>query len=156
MQVWGAHMKNLVQAIAVALMLVPATSLAQDHTDAVKWTKLAAEQGDAEAQHSLGVMYANSQGVPQDFAKAVNWYKLAAEQGIAEAQFNLCVMYANGSGVPKNNPSAFMWCVIASENGLSSSDGMRDNLAAALSPQDVADARRRANECLESNYRDWN
>ena len=41
----------------------------------------AAEQGDAEAQTSLGLMYDNGKGVPQDYAEAVKWYRKAAEQG---------------------------------------------------------------------------
>jgi len=33
---------------------------------AVKWYRLAADQGDADAQSSLGAMYYQGQGVPQD------------------------------------------------------------------------------------------
>ena len=65
----------------------------QDYAEAVKWYRLAAEQGDAVAQYNLGVMYDNGQGVPQDYAEAVKWYRLAAEQGYAHAQRNLGVMY---------------------------------------------------------------
>ena len=50
---------------------------------------LAAEQGNAMAQNSLGVMYELGQGVPQDHKAAVKWYKLASEQGDADAQNNL-------------------------------------------------------------------
>ena len=34
-----------------------------------------AEQGDARAQHNLGLMYANGQGVPQDNVYAYMWVK---------------------------------------------------------------------------------
>ena len=44
---------------------------------------LAADQGDARAQASLGRMYAKGQGVPQDYSKAINWARLAADQGNA-------------------------------------------------------------------------
>ena len=37
----------------------------QDDTEAVKWYRKAAEQGHAEAQNNLGVMYLNGRGVPQ-------------------------------------------------------------------------------------------
>ena len=40
-----------------------------------------AEQGDADAQFNLGVMYETGGGVLQDYAEAVRWYRLAAEQG---------------------------------------------------------------------------
>ena len=31
--------------------------------------------GDAEAQYSLGLMYANGEGMPKDFARAVSWFE---------------------------------------------------------------------------------
>ena len=55
--------------------------------------KRLAEDGDAEAQNDLGVMYGNGEGVPQDYKEAVKWYRLAAEQGVAAAQYNLGGMY---------------------------------------------------------------
>ena len=41
----------------------------QDYAEAVTWYRKAAEQGDADAQYNLGVMYAKGQGVPQDYAR---------------------------------------------------------------------------------------
>jgi TPR repeat protein len=73
----------------------------QDYKEAVKWYRLAAEQGNADGQTNLGVMYANGQGVPQDFKEAVKWYRLAAEQRHALAQSNLGLMYSKGRGVPQ-------------------------------------------------------
>ena len=58
----------------------------QDDAEAVRWYRLAAEQGNAGAQLNLGAMYSNGEGVPQDDAEAVRWYRLAAEQGNAGAQ----------------------------------------------------------------------
>ena len=53
----------------------------QDDTEAVRWYRLAAEQGHAFAQASLGMMYGTGQGVPQDFVTAHMWYNLAAAHG---------------------------------------------------------------------------
>ena len=78
----------------------------KDDAEAVKWYRLAAEQGLANAQHNLGVMYDNGRGVPQDDAEAVKWYRLAAEQGFANAQYNLGAMYADGIGVLKDDAEA--------------------------------------------------
>ena len=39
----------------------------QDYKTAVKWFRPAAEQGYANAQHNLGVMYFKDLGVPQDY-----------------------------------------------------------------------------------------
>ncbi len=45
--------------------------------------RLAADQGDADAQFNLGIMYENGRRVPQDETEAVRWYRLAADQGFA-------------------------------------------------------------------------
>ena len=57
----------------------------QDDAEAVRWYRLAAEQGDANAQYNLGVRYGAGEGVPPDDAEAVRWFRLAAEQGDATA-----------------------------------------------------------------------
>ena len=46
-----------------------------------------AEQGDVEAQYSLGIDYDIGSGVQQDEAEAARWYRLAADQGHVGAQF---------------------------------------------------------------------
>jgi hypothetical protein len=63
--------------------------VAQNDRVALKWFKLAAKQGNARAQHNLGVMYNEGMGVPQDYQTALKWYRLAAKQGNAYAQYNL-------------------------------------------------------------------
>ena len=47
----------------------------EDEAEAVKWYRLAAEQGYANAQYSLGNMYASGRGVIEDEAEAVKWYR---------------------------------------------------------------------------------
>ena len=41
----------------------------QDAAEAVRWFRLAAEQGYASAQYNLGVMYANGRGILKDAAR---------------------------------------------------------------------------------------
>ena len=53
----------------------------KDYSTAVRLWRELAEQGDANAQFNVGLMYGNGQGVIQDYAEAVKWYRLAAEQG---------------------------------------------------------------------------
>ena len=74
----------------------------QDEAEAVKWFRLAADQGDAPAQLNLGTIYANGEGVPQDYPEALKRYRLAADQGLPYAQFNLGNMYNDGRGVPQD------------------------------------------------------
>jgi hypothetical protein len=77
----------------------------------------AAEQGDAEAQHRLGMLYAKGIGVRQDYAEAARWYRKAADQGHTQAQYELGRLYAQGLGVPRNYTDAAKWCRLAAEQG---------------------------------------
>ena len=63
--------------------------MAQSDEEGVKWCKLAAEQGHADAQYTLGVCYEGGMGVERSRAEAVKWYRMAAEQGNARAQEEL-------------------------------------------------------------------
>lgn len=53
----------------------------QDYKKVINWYHKAAEQGSAEAQYNLGLMYSDGLGVPQDYAHAHMWLNLAASQG---------------------------------------------------------------------------
>jgi TPR repeat protein len=64
----------------------------QSYNEAVKWFTLAAEQGDAKAQCSIGFCYENGYGVEKSFNEAAEWYKKAAAQGDEEAKKKLDFM----------------------------------------------------------------
>ncbi len=49
-----------------------------DYATALREWRPLAEEGDAYAQHNLGITYSNGQGVPQDYAEAHMWFNLAA------------------------------------------------------------------------------
>jgi hypothetical protein len=80
--------------------------------------KAAAEQGIAEAQYALALMYDLGRGVPENDAEAVKWYAKAADQGYANAQYNLGFMYGTGEGVPENDAEAVKWFRKAAAQGL--------------------------------------
>jgi len=128
----------------------------QDDVEAVRWYRLAAEQGQAAAQSSLGAMYANGRGgVPQDDVEAVRWIRQAAEQGYALAQWSLGLMYATAQGVPKDDAEAYKWLNLATTYADASNreefGEMRDTLAELLTPEQRADAQRRAREFFEAH-----
>ena len=58
----------------------------QDYSAAMKWYRMAADQGYANAQYGLGIMYDNGRGAVQDYSAAMKWYRMAADQGHANAQ----------------------------------------------------------------------
>ena len=115
--------------------------------------RAAAEQGDAEAQSILGVMYGHGMGVPQDFAEAMRWYRKAAEQGHALGQSALGIMYVEGRGVPQDLVLAHKWLNLAAarmpasiENGRKMAVDVRDLVAKFLTAAQLAEAQRLALE----------
>jgi TPR repeat protein len=56
-----------------------------DATEAARWYRKAAEQGDSLAQYNLARRYEVGKGVPVDRVEAYKWHKLAARQGIEDA-----------------------------------------------------------------------
>ena len=121
-----------------------------DYATAIRWIKPLAEQGNAETQFILGLMYDNGRGVAQDHAMAVKWYRKAAEQGIAKAQFNLGVSYEDGQGVPQNYMLAYMWFDVASSalegEGRERAIKNRNAVASKLTLEQIADAQLLARE----------
>ena len=115
-----------------------------------EWRPLA-EQGDANVQAKLGVMYASGEGVPQDYAEAARWYRLAAERGNAVAQYNLGVMYAEGEGVLRNYVQAHKWFnLVATRRGMhrhqDEARNNRDIIAERMTRDQIAEAQRLARE----------
>ena len=122
--------------------------------EAVKWYRKAAEQGDADAQFNLALMYDYGRGVTEDDAEAVRWYRKAAEQGGARAQLNLGVMYYSGNGVLQDTIAAHMWFNIAAENGNGVGLANSDIAAGKLSSSDIVKAQQKAKRCMSSGYKD--
>ena len=69
----------------IGYMYLNGYGVTQNYQEALKWHRLAANQGNAAAQYSLDVMYGNGKGVTQDYQEALKWHRLAADQGDAVA-----------------------------------------------------------------------
>jgi TPR repeat protein len=156
---------NVVRVATVVLFIIAALSGAAsagplddarvadergDYTTALRLYRPLAEQGDAKAQYELGGMYDSGHGVPQDYVEAAKWYRRAADQGFTDAQDALARMYFNGWGVPKDYVQAHMWANLAASRfsgaGFNVEAGLRDNIAAEMTPAQIADAQRLARE----------
>jgi TPR repeat protein/tRNA A-37 threonylcarbamoyl transferase component Bud32 len=94
-----------------------ATDAAAAQPDVFNKTREQAEQGDLDAQASLGFMYAKGVNTEINKGEAVRWYEMAAKQGHVTAQFNLGVMHAQGRGVQRNYREASYWYAKAAEQG---------------------------------------
>ena len=88
-----------------------------DYATALREWRPLAEQGHAVAQYSLGLLYANGQGVPKDDAQARQWYEKSAAQGRADAQVNLGILYDYGRGVPQDFKKAVYWYRLSENQG---------------------------------------
>ncbi len=53
-----------------------------DYPTALNTFRPLAEQGEAQAQFKLGVMYHQGLEVEQDYEEAVRWYRQATDQGL--------------------------------------------------------------------------
>ena len=53
----------------------------QDYTEAVKWLRMAADQGKGIALFNLGNAYAEGHGVERDYRKALSLYEAALDKG---------------------------------------------------------------------------
>jgi len=80
-----------------------------DYRTAVKLLQPLVDQGNADAQDILAIMYFVGQGVPQNRAEAIRLYRLAADQGNAHSQDALGFVYLDGIGVPRDYGEAAKW-----------------------------------------------
>ena len=71
----------------------------RDDAAAVHWFGLAAARGDAGAQLSLGVMYAEGRGVAQDYARAMDWFPQVRGAG-----------QRGGAGEHRTSVPGGVWC----------------------------------------------
>jgi hypothetical protein len=155
----GGQPRSLRFTIAVVLSIVclavPAWADGQTGVDAYtrgdyataerEWRPLA-KQGNAAAQCNLGVLYDKGQGGPQDYAIALQWYEKAAAKGVAKAQFYLGRLYAYGEGIPQDLVKAQMWYSLAARTGYETATGYRDDLAKQMTPAQIAEAHKLAQE----------
>ena len=123
---------------------IPAASTSSGISIAdLRTLQMQAAQGHAEAQYSLGVLYASGRGVPQGYSQAAKWYEQAAAQGQSQAQFNLGWLYYAGLGVPQDYKKATQWYKQAAAQGHA---GAQNSLGVVYQkglgvPQDYAKAR---------------
>jgi TPR repeat protein len=94
-----------------------AGAVAKDQYQAVKWLRLAAEKGDADAQQLLGYALLQGQGCNKDEVEAAKWLLKAADQDHAMAQNMIGYCYNNGFGVSKDPVEAVRWYIKAAEQG---------------------------------------
>jgi TPR repeat protein len=89
----------------------------KNYAEAMRWYRLAAGRGNADAQVGVGNLYAMGLGVPQNYGEALRWYRLAADQGNSEAEDSLGFFYLSGWGVPQDYAEGLRWFTKAADQG---------------------------------------
>lgn len=87
----------------------PRRDVALNGDEALVELRMAAEQGNVNAQYNLALMYYNGDRVSTDNRQAAEWFRKAAEQGYASGQLSLGVMYEHGEGINQDREQAIYW-----------------------------------------------
>ncbi len=108
-------------ALILGLNYLNGDGVDADDSEAFRWLRLAAEQGEPVAQSRLGSMFERGQGVAADTREAAFWYEQAARSGNVRAMHNLAIAHADGAGVEENLGEAARLFRAAADLGLADS-----------------------------------
>ncbi|MHC8441274.1 MAG: tetratricopeptide repeat protein [Candidatus Eutrophobiaceae bacterium] len=100
------------------------------------------------AQHYLGMMYMNGQGVKQDYKEAAQWFRKAAENRIASSQYKLANLYMSGRGLPFDHEAAYAWLLTGSAHGHALSEKTLKKAKSKLSLEELAEAKKLSEELI--------
>ncbi len=123
---------------------------APDYTAARGWAEKAAAQGNGASMTRLGLFYHNALGVPRDPVLAAMWWEKAAYTGDGDGQAMLGAAYHLGSGRARDPVTALMWLKRARANYASFADRFYEAVWASCTPEQRAEAERRAEAPLAS------
>jgi TPR repeat protein len=127
--------------------------LSHDFATAAQWWKKAAGKGNARAQNGLGVLYRDGDLGKPDPKQAAYWFHESAENGYAYAMFSLGILYRDGEGVPRDDIEAYKWFDVASAINFDPKAAFQRNLIAQrMSPEAIAEAKRRAQDWLNGFF----
>lgn len=144
------------------------------YQEALKWLRLAAEQGSFRSLYTLCLYkelglddnerikwtrlaaeegYAfgqNNLGAfyfsAKDYEEGVKWFLLAAQQGYVDAQIALGNFYYLGNGVPQDYAQAFAWLSMAADQGNQEAVKFYSDLLKVMTPEQIAEGQRLARE----------
>ena len=137
-----AEQGNVEAQLRLGLMYHKGLGVTADSAKAMKWLRLAADQENAQAQFVLAGIY----WWRPDYAEAFKLFQRSAEHGYGYAQDYLGSMYALGQGVPVDNVQAYLWHDRAAAQGVQNAAEKRDLIAKLLTPDEIAQAQKLAQE----------
>jgi TPR repeat protein/WD40 repeat protein len=84
---------------------------------AVRWTRMAAEQGQMVAMSNMGWYQRIGKGAPKDLTESLRWYRQSAEAGFVKANYEMGRIYKYAYGVQRDDRQAFDWFMKAADKG---------------------------------------
>lgn len=139
----AAQKGNVEAQVRLGELYAEGEGLEQDEEQAVFWFEQAAALDDDEAQLALGIHYQESLA---DNLTALGWFEKSAGQGNADAQYHLGLLLLGEPGVTRQPARAWMFLSLAAEASVDEAAEARDVLELGMSPEELADARRRLQE----------
>ncbi|MES2174620.1 MAG: tetratricopeptide repeat protein [Pseudomonadota bacterium] len=137
-------------------MLKEGKARSPNYVEAVKWIRLAADQGNSWAQFNMGLSYREGRGVPKSIIETANWFRRSALNGNPVAQDQLGRLYVSGRGVPESMLGAYAWLSIAAAQGWEESKKAVELIEKAMPQDQLASAQKMADDCLQSHYTSCN
>ena len=137
---------GLVPAMGMlATLYLSGSGIERDMVEAVRWARAGAAKHDMVSQSILGRAYLLGQGgLPRDIGQSLHWTRLAAMQGEPNAQAALGRLYLDGTGIPQSYVQAHVWLNLAAARGQAQAAKLRDELAAKMTAEQLAEAQKLA------------
>jgi uncharacterized protein len=132
--------------------------------DALKWFRMAAENGHSMAQNIMGRVYASNiggvgpygrdgdmffakhEGLAPDYAEAAKWFRKAAEQGEGDGEYFLGLLLRDGLGVKQDYEEAYFWTSRGIRGYEDKFPGLLDEIRKHLTLEQIADVDKRVKE----------
>ena len=125
-----------------------------DYAAAISHLKPFAQQGNSQAQFIMGYIHGDISGKFVDLDKSFYWYNKSARQGHSTAQNNMGSFYWRGQGnFKKDYALAYMWWTVAKINGEEAAAENIDRVTQYLSSSEIIDGQRKAQHCIDTDYK---
>ena len=118
----------------------------RDLAQGVHWLRKAAEQGGSGSQRLLGLAYEQGLGVEKDPIESAKWFEKSAKQGDVISQRMLGLNQLLAEEGPAKLTRAYAFLFLAALNNDAFSKTLCHTLESRMSPEALAEARRRTLE----------
>lgn len=94
--------------VSLGEMYVGGRGVPQNHEEAMRLFRAAADLGDKDGQYKMGIAHElGFAGTKVDLKESVKWFRLSAEQGSARALVHMGTLMHAGKGVPQDYAGAY-------------------------------------------------